>query len=283
MSFLAHAAAHGLLIQDLIADGRWHRCRTEDKPRKRNGSYLFEGSRGVVINWATMTKASVWSEGGKIEQVDRQAIRRMQWANQNEERRRHVEARSLADRMVREATVTTHPYLAAKGFAEETGLVLGGELLIPMREFEAYKQINSIQRIAADGTKLFLAGGKAKGSIFLIGPMMARERWFCEGYATGLSIRAALRKLYREALVVVCFSAGNLAHVGRLNKRAGDYGVADNDKSGAGEEAVMSAGLRYWMSPQQGEDFNDFHLRVGLQGAADSLRQQVLTGGRKAA
>jgi putative DNA primase/helicase len=96
--------------------------------------------------------------------------------------------------------------------------VLDGELLIPMREFRHYAQINSVQRIAADGTKLFLPGGKAKGSVFFIGPLLAQERWLVEGYATGLSVRAALRELHREAQVVVCFSAGNLAHVGRLVK-----------------------------------------------------------------
>jgi putative DNA primase/helicase len=89
-----------------------------------------------------------------------------------------------------------------------------------------------VQRISADGTKLFLPGGKAKGSVFFIGPLVAHERWLVEGYATGLSVRAALRELHRDAQVVVCFSAGNLAHVGRLVKelRPKAYVFADNDK-----------------------------------------------------
>jgi putative DNA primase/helicase len=97
-----------------------------------------------------------------------------------------------------------------------------------------------VQRISADGTKLFLPGGKAKGSVFFIGPLLAQERWLVEGYATGLSVRAALRELHREAQVVVCFSAGNLAHVGRLVKelRPKAFVFADNDKSGAGAKAA---------------------------------------------
>jgi phage/plasmid primase-like uncharacterized protein len=51
--------------------------------------------------------------------------------------------------------------------------------------------------------------------VFFIGPIRCSERWLVEGYATGLSVRAALRELHREAQVVVCFSAFNLAHVGR--------------------------------------------------------------------
>jgi hypothetical protein len=73
--------------------------------------------------------------------------------------------------------------------------------------------------------------------VFFIGPLLAQERWLVEGYATGLSVRAALRELHRDAQVVVCFSAGNLAHVGKLVKelRPKAYVFADNDKSGAGE------------------------------------------------
>lgn len=274
MTFLAHAAAHGLLIQDLISDGRWHRCRTEDKPRKRNGSYLFDGEHGVVINWATMPKASVWREGGRTEQVDRAAIRAMQAAHRAEEARRQVEARSVAEGMVRRAVVDKHAYLAAKGFPDETGLVLEGELLVPMREFSLYKQINSVQRIAADGSKLFLTGGKAKGSVFFIGPYLARERWLCEGYATGLSLRMALRAMYRDAQVVVCFSAGNLAHIGQIVKglKPQAYAMADNDESGAGARAAEETGLPWCMPHEVGQDANDVHQRLGIRALSGLIR-----------
>lgn len=277
MSFLDHACNHGLVIVDLIADGRWHRTSTVDKPRKKNGAYCFDGARGVVINFATMVNAVAWRDGGRTSPVDRSAIRKMQMQGRTEENHKHAEARVVAASMIGRATFEVHPYLAAKGFPRERGLVLDGELLIPMRDFSLYKQLNSVQRIAADGSKLFLPGGKAKGSVFLIGPYRARESWLCEGYATGLSLRAALDSLFRDAVVVVCFSAGNLVHVGQLAKdlRGKCYVAADNDKSGAGEEAAMATRLPYWMSPVQGEDFNDFWVRVGTRAAAQSLRQQL--------
>lgn len=273
MSFMDHASEHGLQIRELVPDGRWHRCPTDDKPRKRNGCYLYDGARGVVMNWATMTRAVSWREGGGIEHVDRAAIRRMQQQAREEERQRQAQARTTAQSMVDRALPDLHPYLAAKGFPEETGLVLDGELLVPMREFAYYKQINSVQRIAADGRKLFLEGGKAKGSVFFIGPFIARERWLCEGYATGLSIRAALRLLYREAQVVVCFSAGNLAYIGRIaaELRPPAYVMADNDKSGAGKTAAEETGLLWRMPPIEDFDANDYHREFGLRHLAGLL------------
>ena len=62
MSFVAHAQAHGLIINHAIPDGRWHRVPTVDKPRKRNGAYIFDGNSGVVKNWATMESFARYGE-----------------------------------------------------------------------------------------------------------------------------------------------------------------------------------------------------------------------------
>jgi phage/plasmid primase-like uncharacterized protein len=78
--------------------------------------------------------------------------------------------------MVKRASLDVHPYLMRKAFRKRRGLVLDGDLLIPMREFKLYRQVNSLQRISADGSKLFLPGGKAKGSVFFIGPLLALEK-----------------------------------------------------------------------------------------------------------
>jgi putative DNA primase/helicase len=272
--FVDFARGHGLLMDDLRADGRWHRTKTEDKPRKRNGAYLFDGERGVVINFATMAKGEVWRNGTRAGQIDRAAIRAMRAMNDAQERARQSEARTLAEAMLKRAAHDIHPYLAAKGFPEERGLVLDGELLIPMREFTLYRQVNSLQRISADGTKLFLAGGKARGSVFFIGPMVPHERWLVEGYATGLSVRSALRELHRDGQVIVCFSASNLAHVGRLVKalRPKAFVFADHDKSGAGQKAAEETGLPWCMAPDQGEDANDVHQRRGIRTLAKLLQ-----------
>jgi putative DNA primase/helicase len=272
--FVSFARAHGLRIDHAVPDGRWHRTATDDKPRKKNGAYLFDGQRGVVKNFATMERYAAYRDGANVGFVDRAELRARRAVVQAETSAKQAEARARAEDMVRRATVDKHPYLAAKGFPAETGLVLDGELLIPMREFKLYRQINSLQRISADGTKLFLAGGKAKGSVFFIGPYMARERWLVEGYATGLSVRAALRDLHCDAQIVVCFSAGNLAYIGRLVKelRPKAFVFADNDKSGAGAEAAKSTGLPFCMAMFEGMDANDWHREYGVRSLADLIQ-----------
>lgn len=273
MTFLDFASAHGLVI-DSVIEGRWVRVKTADKSRKRNGAYKFLGDVAFVQNHATMDKVAVWRPDGSFEKVDRAAMRRIMAQNAAQERARQEQAARTAEEMVKRASFDAHPYLAAKGFPDERGLVLDGELLIPMREFSLYRQINSIQRIAQDGSKLFLPGGKARGSVFFIGPYVAHERWLCEGYATGLSIRAALKHLHRDAQIVVCFSAGNLAHVGKLVKqlRPKAFVMADNDQSGAGEKAAIDTGLP-WIQPMNvGMDANDFHMTYGARALAELIR-----------
>ncbi len=273
MNFLDFAAEHGLIIDGLV-EGRWARVKTTDKPKKRNGSYKYLGEVAFVQNHGTMPEVAVWHPDGKVEKIDKAAMRRRMAQTAQQERERQEDAREFAEGMVKRAVLDVHPYLAAKGFPEEKGLVLDGELLIPMREFKLYRQINSVQRIAADGTKLFLSGGKAKGSVFFIGPFMARERWLVEGYATGLSVRAALRELHREAQVVCCFSASNLAHVGALAKvlQPIAYVMADCDESKAGEEAAIACGLPWVMPPEVGTDANDYQQRHGVRALAKLIR-----------
>lgn len=274
MNFLDFAAAHGLRIQFLIADGRWHRCPTEDKPRKKNGAYLFDGEKGVVKNFATMQDYAAYREGARVGPVDKAALRARRAIAEAEVRAKQQEARQNALAMLQRAAIGPHPYLAAKGFPDEVGFVLDGELLIPMRDFNAYRNVLSLQRIAESGSKLFLPGGKTKGAVFLLGTNF-RERWLCEGYATALSLRAALRYLHRDASIVVCFSASNLTFIGKQLKAG--FVMADNDESRAGEMAARESGLPFVMPPVVGMDANDMHKADGLARLAKLIRQETVT------
>lgn len=175
----------------------------------------------------------------------------------------HDAARLTAQEWLCEAVLGTHPYLASKGFPAERGLVFEGDLLVPMRD-QRTNQLNSLQRIKSDGSKRFLKGGKASGSVFAMGS--GTETYLCEGYATALSIRAALAALYRQARVVVCFSAHNLP------KAPGSYVIADNDKSETGKRYAEKTGLPWWMPPEVGTDANDFHRAHGVQALANAIR-----------
>lgn len=186
--------------------------------------------------------------------------------NLAKEERRRRKAAHRAFQMVSEAEYACHPYLASKGHTAAQGLVLDGSLLVPMRDVQS-NRINSVQTITADGQKKFLSGGKAKGSVFVLGS--GSETYLCEGYATALSIKAALDSLYRKARVVVCFSAANIAHVALFT---GDYVIADHDASGTGQRYAERSGLPWWMPPIEG-DANDFHMWSGLRALATGLNE----------
>jgi len=41
----------------------------------------------------------------------------------------------------------------------------------------------------------------------------------------------------------------------------------------ADKPVAKESGLKYWISPELGEDFNDFHVRVNLFKASQELRK----------
>jgi putative DNA primase/helicase len=102
---------------------------------------------------------------------------------------------------------------------------------------------------------------------------------FCEGYATGLSIRAIMTALKIPYRIYVTFSAGNLQEVAR--QVLGGCVVADNDPSETGQRAAASAGKPYWLSDAPEEDFNDYHLRLGLFHASSAFRKYLFSLGLK--
>ena len=272
MTFLEHANAHGLIIKDLISDGRWHRVPTVDKPRKRNGAYLFDGARGVVKNWATMEDFSGWPERGqKIERIDPLKIERIRRENILKQQAQHKRVAVVAQYNINSAKLQKHSYLERKGFPDELGLVLAGDLLVPMRDFRTMNVL-SLQRISASGEKKFMTGGQTKGAVYVIGRKRnSAGRIFCEGYATGLSIRAALDYMRQPVEVWVCFSASNMVYVSdKVGGRR--YVVADNDASGTGQKAAESIGLPWMMPDTIGQDFNDLHQSEGLGACVKLLR-----------
>ena len=205
------------------------------------------------------------------------------------EQRRRIEDRAKADAkrrlrqqrqigyaraLIQQCEYGPHPYLLAKGFPEEKGLIAAGDLIIPMRHYRT-NEVQSVQMIDAEGRKTFLKEAPASEAVFKMGRGV--ERFYCEGYATALSIREALKHLYRDksAEVWVCFSAGNLAKV--ANPQGRGCVIADNDASGTGEKVARKTGLPYWMPPEVGMDANDFAQEFGIEALAGALRR-VLHG-----
>lgn len=267
--FVNFAAAHGLVIERLEGGNDWHRVRTTDKKKKKNGSYKFLGDIGWVQNHATMTEIAEWRPDHEFTPAERREYAQRMAAKRDAgrlaEEQRRAAARVAAVAIIAECASGPHPYLARKGFPDAQGLVHpNGDLIIPMRDVSDYATVNSVQRISPEGGKLFLPGGKAKGSVFIIGRGQWRERWLVEGMATGLSVHAALSDLRRQAEVIVCFSAGNLKHVASLVRRPA-FVMADHDASGTGQEGAEATGLPWVMPPHVGTDANDLHASEGLR------------------
>ena len=264
MDFCRFAEQHGLIIDNLVSD-RWVRVPTTDHPSKRNGAYIFQGSRGAVQNWALHEKPITWRD--KHAKHDPQLHIRVKKAEQDQSVRQDKAAKKAAW-IMHNATKQTHPYLAAKGFPEEKGYVWEGKLVIPMRIGD---KLVGCQMIDADGKKKFLYGQKTKGASACFdnkGSLI-----LCEGYATALSIRRVLKKSMTRYCIHVCFSAGNLIEVAKSFPDC--VIVADHDPVGI--RSAKKTGRPYWISPNKGEDFNDYEMRVNPKTAKDLLN---LIGGR---
>jgi phage/plasmid primase-like uncharacterized protein len=267
MNFHEFAADHGLII-DRIESGRWVRVPTVNHPHKKNGAYFFDGDYAHLQDWATMDRCVSWREDKPMTPYDLEAQRKRMEASRKESliERRNLQQKASrqAATMISHAQVGTHGYLKEKGFPEATALVEEGTLLIPMRDVSnhALLGVQEIKLVDNEWQKKMIFGMRAKGAVLRMGNKTSRETCLVEGYATGLSVDAALRMARLNASVLVCFSAGNMVHVAQLigGKR---YIFADNDKSGTGEKAAKDAGLPYCMSDELGDDANDLMRRSG--------------------
>ena len=276
MRFEDFARDHGLII-DSVVPFRWVATPTVDHPRKKNGRYKFMGDHGFVQNWATMQQVAVWraDKGFQVSPELRRQQKQFEGQRQKDADRAAVKAQKILD----ESVNAPHAYLTRKGFPDEASKVWTVHdpklidpvrlLVVPMRRDG---NLVGVQLINEEGTKKFLYGQISKGATF---DMNAKGiTILCEGYATALSIKAAMNAIKLPYSIRVCFSASNMEEVARSIPDG--IIVADNDPNGVGERAARNTGKKYWISPTVGEDFNDYHLRCGLFQAALSLKKVLL-------
>ena len=276
MKFEEFARGHGLII-DHVIPFRWMATPTVDHPRKKNGRYKFMGDHGFVQNWATMQSVAVWQAGKDVAPIPNLQKQKADYAAQRQKDadRAAVKAQWILDQCIN----APHPYLDRKGFPDEATnvWVINDEkspapkriLVIPMRRDG---ELVGAQLIDEEGQKKFLYGQVSKGASF---DMSAKGvSILCEGYATALSIRHVMTAAKLPYTIRVCFSASNMQEIARSVK--GGIVVADNDPNGVGQKAAINTQKPYWLSPAVGEDFNDFHQRVGLFQATLSLKKILL-------
>ena len=258
MNFQQFAEQHGLMIDSLILD-RWVRVPTVDHPKKRNGAYIWDGREGALINFAVHDKHVLYRSDEPWKPDPQAAAKRRQM--EQERLKRQASAANKAAWILNQASLMQHPYLIRKGF-EDKGYVWRGSLVLPMR---VENRLVGCQLIDADGTKRFLAGQVTKGASLILdnrGPDV-----LVEGFATGLSVRRALKTMRQRYKIHVCFSAGNMIEVARGLDNP--LVIADHDPTGI--RAAKKISSRVWIGGDPGEDFNDWETRAGAQVAAQSL------------
>lgn len=299
--FISFSRAHGIEIipKDFFPCDKIRRCGTTDKPRSLNGAYLWDGERGFVFNWSEDAKAKWFEDAHAKRWTDEEktawlAKRKLSQADQD---KRHAQAAAKAATMLKAAKPASHNYLHLKGFGDTLGLVadtvqiwshethametIESVLLIPMHTLSG--AIAGLQQIWWDGSsyqKQMLSGTRARGAVHCLGDKRANEFALVEGYATGLSVLAALRSIGLRCSVLVCFSAKNMELVAsQVGGRK--WCFADNDalKTNQGEQSAKATGLPYCMSDIPGFDANDVHQKLGLMKVCQHIMQVRHAGG----
>jgi putative DNA primase/helicase len=185
------------------------------------------------------------------------------------------------------------PYLERKRAGGHGVRYLGELVLVPVRN--AAGELVNLQRIASNGTKRFLPGGRKSGCWHMLGRADGADALLvAEGYATAASVHEATGRP-----VAVAFDAGNLAKVAealRLLHPAARLLIAGDDdreteartgtnpgRSKAAAAARSCQGVAVFPAdlpadlPAGGTDFNDMASHAG-QGAVRDLIERAVAG-----
>lgn len=281
--------AAGLRPREVVADGKWRRCATDDKPRKRNGAYcLHPDGRGYWRNWATDADLNAWSDASisLASRVDPAVIER----RRRQEREQRIQAIKAARAFWNKARPCNllHPYLERKGLSAlgTAGLRQHDDLLVVPVEWRG--RVISVQTITADGQKRFWLGAPVKGGSFEIARQRPAVTVICEGLATGLAVYQCVK----AARVIVAFDAGNLLHAVQEVKPAGSVVfAADNDhgtqarrgfnpgiEKAKNAAELIDAGV-VWPEDIEGTDYADALREYGSTGAK-RIERQILARAR---
>jgi putative DNA primase/helicase len=290
--------AGGLRTQEVIADGRWHRCPTSDHPRKKNGAYRIEPDRrrGWFRDWANHDGLQSWADDSDYKPTPRDEER--QRRQREKQRQDRIQGIGFARKLWADGKqYRVHKYLADKGLTPEgchmlriwTGGVWVDEgqrvddtwLLVPIYWRD---RLVNVQRISSNGIKRQMKNAPQKACSLVLGRPRAALTVIAEGLATGLACYQSIR----HARVIVAFFADNLLPVVQEMKPTGSVVIAaDNDwqtKARRGfnpgiEKANNAAELIgcgvAWPEGIEGTDFADYLKETG-EGAARKVERLIL-------
>ncbi len=201
---------------DLIADGQLQRFYIEgDRRDSKNGWAVLHNdgiAAGAFGNWKTGEQYT-WREKsqGAMTTAEREIQRRAIESAKAirvadiKEKRGKAAAEAQSQIVALQFEAGQHRYLRDKGI-EPCGVRSDGvNLVIPL--YDAGGRIHSLQTIAPNGTKKFLANGAISGHYYPIGNP-SNILYIVEGFATGATVHKATGQA-----VAVAFNAGNLEPV----------------------------------------------------------------------
>jgi putative DNA primase/helicase len=209
-------------IAQALGGGSLVRFRCDgDKPGRRNGWALLhlDGRPAGAFGWYSAGIRERW-RADRQEAVSPAERLRLQREWRETSRRRDAERQAAQEAASVEAarlwTLGTapdprHPYLVRKGLPGEGLRQHGNRLLVPMRDVTG--RLWNLQRIAPDGFKTFLPGGRVSGLLSIIGGGGSRA-CLGEGWATMAAVR-----LSTGLPCIVAFSGENLEAVARSVRR----------------------------------------------------------------
>ena len=269
---------NGLAPAEIITDGILHSCPTAGKPHKQNGAYIAHLDSPATLwwcNWESSEQGTFTEEEERtLPQAVKEALQQRHAAIRQQREAEFAQRQAAAAQKAQSELSAAkpcspdHPYLLHKGVPVLAGIRQdqAGTLLIPIRNAEG--QVQSLQRIAPDGEKRFLTGGKVHGGHCIIQGNSEKPLAMCEGYATGASIHLA-----GEYTVYVAFSAQNLPVVADMVRRqfpdkllliCGDNDEAGRCKAQEAAQAVHGRLVLPTFTTGAGTDFNDLHQSEGL-------------------
>ena len=303
--------AHGLMLKSLpVMDGRLHYVPVDgNRGQEKSGAYKgFYGDdrrpAGAIYNYKQGGFVGTWTAHGETVPVSagELAERAARAAERMETQRRERTERETAGAGTAASLIAAarpadaaHPYLVRKG-VDAIGIYrdMKGNLLVPLRNIDG--DLRNVQTIAADGTKLYLAGAQKMGTFHLLGELRAGEPVaIADGYATAASVHRA-----SGMPVAIAMDTGNLTAVA-LALRQDDpdrpiYMAADNDhhlplrdppRPNVGKEkaeaAAIAAGGKVLLAPEtpkqaaigKGTDWNDYEGHYGPAAVRAALLVQM--------
>lgn len=195
---------------------------------------------------------------------------------QLERQRKAREQAAIEDARARWARATPvngagNAYLDRKGVAAYGCRTEGDALIVPIYGLDGLVQ--SVQKIAPDGAKLFHGGAPVANGTLTLGNAETGPVIIAEGFATGATVQAAT-----GCVVVVGFSKGALKATAQIVQRRypGREIVIAADTNGvdAARDAAELVGGRV-VAPNlhgaDGTDFNDQAAHYGMQDVAEAF------------